>query len=347
VSSRIFEKLKANKLLLAPELELRPGAEELQVKLRDKDAQQLGVTPVTAGLEIRTRIEGAEIGKYREQGQEYPIKVRIQDSPDVWLKNSSTILVPNVNMTPVDLHKVADFVFTQSPAKVERVNKAYSARITADLSTGASLSDIMKDVDLVIQQESKGTKGITRIYEGDAESYDELSESMSMAFLFGIVLLFLVLASLYESFLLSFLNIITLPLAVSGAFVALLLFGESLNIYSIIGILLLLGVATKNSILLIDTAKGRLDDVGEADFVKEIVVASVRRLRPILMTSLALIAGTIPIAIGFNEASATRTGMGVAIVGGVVTSTLFTLVFVPCMLVVVQRVKVSLSVRPR
>ncbi len=347
VSSRIFEKLKANKLLLAPELELRPGAEELQVKLRDKDAQQLGVTPVTAGLEIRTRIEGDEIGKYREQGQEYPIKVRIQDSPDVWLKNSSTILVPNVNMTPVDLHKVADFVFTQSPAKVERVNKAYSARITADLSTEASLSDIMKDVDLVIQQESKGTKGITRIYEGDAESYDELSESMSMAFLFGIVLLFLVLASLYESFLLSFLNIITLPLAVSGAFVALLLFRESLNIYSIIGILLLLGVATKNSILLIDTAKGRLDDVGETDFVNEIVVASVRRLRPILMTSLALIAGTIPIAIGFNEASATRTGMGVAIVGGVVTSTLFTLVFVPCMLVVVQRVKVSLSVRPR
>ncbi len=347
VSSRIFEKLKANKLLMAPELELRPGAEELQVKLRDKDAQKLGVTPVTAGLEIRTRIEGAEVGKYREQGQEYPIKVRIQDTPDVWLKKPSSILVPNVNMTPVDLHNVADFVFTQSPAKVERMNKAYSARITADLSTGASLSDIMKDVDLIIQQESKDTSGVTRIYEGDAESYDELSESMSMAFLFGIVLLFLVLASLYESFLLSFLNIITLPLAVSGAFVALLLFGESLNIYSIIGILLLLGVATKNSILLIDTAKGRLGDVGGADFVNEIVVASVRRLRPILMTSLALLAGTIPIAIGLNEASATRTGMGVAIVGGVVTSTLFTLIFVPCMLVVVQRVKVTLSERSR
>jgi HAE1 family hydrophobic/amphiphilic exporter-1 len=339
VSNKVFNRLKENKLLLAPELELRPGADELQIKLRDKDAQKLGITPVTAGLEIRTRIEGAEVGKYREQGQEYPIKVRIQDSPEVWLKQSSKILVPNVNMTPVDLNKVADFVYTQSPAKVERVNKAYSARITADLSSGASLADLMKEVDLIIEQESNGIKGVSRIYEGDAESYDELSESMSMAFLFGIVLLFLVLASLYESFLLSFLNIITLPLAVSGAFLALLMFDEGLNIYSIIGILLLLGVATKNSILLIDTAKGRLGENGGADFVNEIIHASVRRLRPILMTSLALIAGTIPIAIGLNEASATRTGMGVAIVGGVVTSTLFTLVFVPCMLVVVQKIK--------
>lgn len=340
VSNRVFEKLKLNNQLMAPELELKSGADELQVNLRDKDAQKLGVTPVTAGLEIRTRIEGTEVGKFREQGQEYPIKVRVNESPDVWLKRTQDILVPNVNMTPVDLKKVADFVYTQSPAKVERVNRAYSARITADLAQGASLSDLMLSVDEVIQQESNGIKGISRIYEGDAESFEELSDSMSLAFLFGIVLLFLVLASLYESFLLSFLNILTLPLAVSGAFVALMIFNEGLNIYSIIGILLLLGVATKNSILLIDTAKDRLGDSSfDSRFLSEIIAASVRRLRPILMTSLALIAGTIPIAIGLNEASATRTGMGIAIVGGTITSTLFTLVFVPCMLVVVQKMK--------
>lgn len=341
VVTKVFEKLKENKLLLAPELELKAGAQELQVKFRDKDAQRLGVTPVTAGLEIRTRIEGMEVGKFREQGKEYPIKVRVQEPPEVWLKERQRILVPNVNMTPVDLAKVADFVPTQSPAKVERVNRAYAARITADLADGASLADLMTFTDSVIAQESKGMTGISRLYEGDAESFDELSDSMSLAFLAGIILLFLVLASLYESFLLSVLNIVTLPLAVSGAFAALLLFGEGLNIYSIIGILLLLGVATKNSILLIDTAKGGMEDENWSDFQTAIISSSVRRLRPILMTSLALIAGTIPIAIGLNEASATRTSMGIAIVGGAFTSTLFTLVFVPCMLIVVQKLKKS------
>lgn len=343
VSRRVFEKMKLIKDFMAPELELKTGGEELQVSLRDKEAQKLGITPVTAGLEIRTRIEGTEVGKFREQGQEYPIKVRVKESPEVLLKQKQSILVPNVNMTPVDLRKAAEFTMVRSPAKVERVNRAYSARITADLATGASLSDLMANVDRIVAEEAKSFSGISHTFEGDAESFDELSDSMSLAFLFGLVLLFLVLASLYESFLLSILNIITLPLAVSGAFLALLIGNQGLNIYSIIGILLLLGVATKNSILLIDTAKGQLGESSErGEFVKNIISASVRRLRPILMTSLALIAGTIPIAVGLNEASATRTGMGIAIVGGAVTSTIFTLVFVPCMLVVVQRAKYGL-----
>jgi len=344
ISARVFNRLKANPQLLAPELELRSGAEELQVKLRDREAQKLGLSPVTAGLEIRTRIEGTEVGKFRERGREYPIKVRVQEPSEVWLKQNQTILVPNVNLTPVDLKKVADFQLTPSPAKVERVNRAYSARISSDLTSQASLADLMKEVDQVIAEESKDLQNVTHLYEGDAESFEELSESMSLASLFGLVLLFLVLASLYESFFLSILNMISLPLAVSGAFAALYIFNEGLHIYSIIGILLLLGVATKNSILLIDTAQGRLGQPSAStSYIQEIIQASVRRLRPILMTSFALAAGTIPIAIGLNEASATRTGMGLAIIGGTLTSTLFTLIFIPNLLVVVQRLKASHS----
>jgi HAE1 family hydrophobic/amphiphilic exporter-1 len=154
-----------------------------------------------------------------------------------------------------------------------------------------------------------------------------------------------VLSSLYESFLLSFLNIITLPFAISGAFLSLWIFGEGVNIFSVIGILLLLGVATKNSILLIDTAQERLKFKAketESDDGQKIIEAAVRRLRPILMTSLALIAGAIPIAIGLNEASAQRTGMGVAIVGGTLTSTLFTLVLIPSVIMLVVKVQEKL-----
>jgi len=345
VARPIFEKLKSNSGLISPDLELKSGAQEIQIKLHEKESQHLGITPGNAGMELRARIEGLEIGKLSEKGFEYPIKVIAFDSAELWLKQNQQILVPNVNMTPVDLRKAVSFTVSQSSAKIERVNRAYSARITADLAGNANLGDIMEFIDQTVKESAHGLNDVNVLYEGDAESYEEMAESMSLAFLSGIILLFLVLSSLYESFLLSFLNIITLPFAISGAFLSLWIFGEGVNIFSVIGILLLLGVATKNSILLIDTAQERLKlkaNETDKDDRQQIVAAAVRRLRPILMTSLALIAGAIPIAIGLNEASAQRTGMGVAIVGGTVTSTLFTLVLIPSVIILVVKVQEKL-----
>ncbi len=343
VAARVFELANKHPDLISPDMELRPGGQELQVKLIPGQAERFGVNAQTVGMEMRARLEGLEVAKLREDGYEYDIKLKTNEAPNIWLERRHEILVPNINMTPVDLRKVASFERLQSPAKIERVNRAYSARITADLQQGASIAHIMEDFDQLVLTLENEVPGVSRIYEGDAESFTEMSESMSMAFLFGVILLFLVLASLYESFLMSFLNIITLPLAVSGAFLSLYLLKEGLNIYSVIGILLLLGVATKNSILLIDTAIERLksdhDDFSLAKASDDILQSSVRRLRPILMTSLALIAGCVPIAIGLNEASAQRTGMGVAIVGGTLTSTLFTLVLVPSMILFVEKMK--------
>lgn len=340
VARRVFEKLKKFSSLNDVVLELRPGARELKVEMKSIEAQRLGVSPGTAGNEIRARIEGIEIAKLREEGREYDIKLTTKDSAGLWLNRKEPILVPNVNLIPIDLRSVADFKFTPGPAKIEKVNRAFSARITAEL-TAEGLTKALDNLTPIMEEEMKNDSSIRYMLEGDAESYDEMSTSMGKALLFSIVLLFLVLASLYESFLLSFLNIITLPLAVSGAFFALWILNDGVHLYSIIGMLLLLGVATKNSILLIDTAKELFEKETEngKSVAEEIRDAAVLRLRPILMTSLALIAGTIPIAIGLNEASAQRTGMGIAIIGGTVTSTVFTLVFIPALLLLVQKLK--------
>ncbi len=338
-SQKVFAALSKNPSLIAPDFELRPGSRELQVRLKDAEAERFGVTPFTVGSEMRARVEGIEVGHLRERGYEYPINLTTKDSADLWLLRSQDILVPNVNMTPVDIRKVASFAEVRSPSKIERVNRAYATRIVADLKAGSRITDIMQEVDQILAEVAKEVPGVTRLYEGDAESFEEMAESMSLAMLFGIVLLFLVLSSLYESFLLALLNILSLPLAISGAIFALWLFHDGLFIYSVIGVLLLLGVATKNSILLIDTANHRLKDeslLTLEDKRAAIVEASTRRLRPILMTSLALIAGCIPIAIGLNEASAQRTGMGIAIVGGTVTSTLFTLFLIPALVLLVE-----------
>lgn len=335
VARAVYAKIQSYDNLVSPVIELKPGSKQLQIQMDSKGAGLLGINPVTAGLEVRGRLEGLKVGRFRSEGKEYDLRLKTLDPARNWYKRDQEILVPNLNFNPVDLRKAAQFVEVVGPSRIERLNRLYSVRITADLADGAGLGEILKVVDGYVREAAQGRGDIKHVYEGDSESYEEMSESMGTATLFGLVLLFLVLASLYESFLLSALNLFSLPLAISGALFAIWLKGETLNIYSLIGVLLLLGVATKNSILLVES-------VHEGG---NLIHACVKRLRPILMTSLALMAGTLPIAIGLNEASAQRTGMGIAILGGTITSTLFTLFLIPCLLTVAGRAKIAWSNR--
>lgn len=154
----------------------------------------------------------------------------------------------------------------------------------------------------------------------------------------GVLFIFLVLASLYESFVTPFTIMLAMPLAVCGAFMALAMTHESLNIFSMIGMIMLLGVAVKNSILLVDYAQQKVSGGMDRDLA--IIMAGKTRLRPILMTSMALIAGTLPIALGLNEASKQRSSMGIAIIGGVISSTLLTLVVIPAAYSYIDRFRV-------
>jgi HAE1 family hydrophobic/amphiphilic exporter-1 len=168
------------------------------------------------------------------------------------------------------------------------------------------------------------------VFVGESENFEELSASLIFVLSLAIMFIFLVLSSLYESFITPMTIILTLPLALCGAFLALLYTNESINLFSGLGMLMLLGVSCKNSILLVDFTNQRLEE--GVDLQTAIRESGKARLRPILMTSLALIAGSIPIAIGLNEASSQRVSMGIAIIGGVISSTLLSLVVVPALL---------------
>jgi HAE1 family hydrophobic/amphiphilic exporter-1 len=161
---------------------------------------------------------------------------------------------------------------------------------------------------------------------------------MLLAVALGVLFLFMVLASLYESVVTPFTIMLVLPLAICGAFYGLLVTGKALDLFTMIGCIMLLGMATKNSILLVDYTNQLVQEGMEMS--KAIVEAGRVRLRPILMTTLALIAGMLPIAIGLNEASRQRTGMGVAIIGGMISSTLLTLVVVPAAYSYIERFRV-------
>jgi HAE1 family hydrophobic/amphiphilic exporter-1 len=195
-------------------------------------------------------------------------------------------------------------------------------------ANGGGMEAAMNEVRTAFESgEIKLSAGTRYQFGGEAESFLELAQNMLLAILMSILLIYLVLACLYESFITPITIMIVIPLAACGAIYALAITGKSIDIFSLIGCILLMGIATKNSILLVDYIQQlRIEGVETS---KAIVHACVVRLRPILMTALALIAGMIPLAIGLNEASSQRTSMGVAVIGGTITSTILTLFLIP------------------
>ena len=197
------------------------------------------------------------------------------------------------------------------------------------------MGGVMADINKMLKDEIPLPQGVSYAFVGQAENFKELIDSMATAGILAVVFIYLVLASLYESFVTPFTIMLILPLAACGAFFALFITRQSLDINSMIGCILLLGVATKNSILLVDATNQLIAEGVERS--QAIARAGKMRLRPILMTTFALIAGMLPVAIGLNEASKQRTSMGIAIIGGLISSTLLSLVVVPAAFTYIDR----------
>jgi HAE1 family hydrophobic/amphiphilic exporter-1 len=327
IAKTVFERLKNNPALKDVDTSFREGKPELQVVPDKKKMDALGFSIAAVGTELRTLIEGITPAKFRENGHEYDVRVRLQENQRNLREGYTQTYVPNLNGRMVRLTDVSKAVETTGPAKITRQDRGRYIQIMADIAPGGGLGDVMKDVQKMFEKDIKLPPGFRYAFMGQAENFAELLDSLVVALGLGILFIFLVLASLYESFVTPFTIMLALPLAMCGSFVALMVTHQSLNIFSIIGVIMLLGVATKNSILLVDYANQKI----QAGMTRsEALIASGRsRLRPILMTTMALIAGTVPVAMGLNEASRQRTSMGVAIIGGLISSTLLTLVVIP------------------
>lgn len=336
VSSEVFQKLKVHPALTGVDLSFRPGKPEFQVIPDRHKAERMGVSTNVLGMELRTLMEGQTPAVYRLNGEEYDIRVRLREDHRNLQKEFGRIYIPNINYRMIPLTNVVKGVETTGPANITRQDRARYYQISADIApNGPGLGGAMADVKKILEQDMKLPEGMSYRFVGQAENFGELVQSMMIASGLGILFIYLVLASLYESFITPFTIMLVLPLAMCGAFFALALTGSSLDLFSMIGCVMLLGVATKNSIILVDytnqqTSKGMA--------LKEaILLAGKNRLRPILMTSFALIAGFIPIAIGLNEASNQRKSMGIALIGGLISSTLLTLIIVPAAYTYIER----------
>ncbi len=344
-ASKLFAYLKSNNLLKDADSTFRPGKPELQVEIKNAAAEVYGISTLTLGAELRAQIEGLTPAKYRENGREYDIRVRLLPEQRDLERDFKLTYVPNVNNKLVRLADVANSKSSTTAATIDRQSRGRYIQLSAGLAAGVGLNSALEDIKNAIatQDELKVPEGIRYAFAGESEDFSEMIASMIMAVCFSVLFIYLILASLYESFVTPLTILLALPLALAGAFLALYVTGESLNLFAFLGIFLLLGVSGKNSILLVDFArqliaegKSRSDALVEAGRV---------RLRPILMTSFALIAGTIPVAIGMSEASKTRTSMGIAIIGGLISSTILTLVVVPAAFSYIDRFRLWSKVK--
>ncbi len=338
VTAQFLEKLKDHPALLDVDTSYRPGKPEYQVLVDLKSAQGLGITSSRVGQELRAQVEGVTPAVFREKGLEYDIRVRLQPDQRDLESAFHTILVPNLNERLVQLDQVAKGVSTTGPASIDREDRGRYVQISADIAPkGPGLGGVIDDINRMVGSEIVMPPGVTYKFIGQAQDFQDLMTSMIMAMLLGLIFIYLVLSSLYESFLTPFTIMLVIPLAACGAFFALWVGRSSLDLYSMIGCVMLMGLATKNSIILVDyinhlIAQGKT----EAEAILE---AGRVRLRPILMTSFALVAGMIPVAIGLNEVSNQRTSLGIAVIGGVISSTFLTLLVIPSVFSYMERLK--------
>ena len=338
-AGELHAKLKQNPALKDVDISYSPGKPEVQISIDQKKAERLGVMVNSVGLELRGQVEGMTPSFFRENGEEYDVRLRMREDQRNLAANWDKIYVPNMNYFNVRLSDLASFKRVEGPSNINRQNRTRYIQITADLTPGgAGMAQAMQDTKDIMTNEVHLPEGMRYVFVGQAESYAEMIENMIIALGLAVIFIYLVLCSLYESFVTPLTIMLVLPLAMCGAFAALYLTNKSLDLFSMIGCILLLGVAIKNSILLVDFANQK---VGEGmDRNEAMIMAGKTRLRPILMTTVALIAGMLPIAVGLNEASAQRTSMGVAIIGGLLSSTALTLLVIPAAYAYIDRFRV-------
>ncbi len=335
-AEKVLAKAKQHPALQQADSSYREGRPEYQIRLRPEMAKMAGVTLNGIGQELRSLVEGQVPALYREKGIDYDIRVRLQEDQRDLKDEFDKMYVPNLSQRLLPLKNVASLHQVNGPTTVLRENRTRYIQISADLAPGGpGIGGAMKDFSTFFQGDLKLPSGVSYSFVGEAERFKELMVNMSVSLGLGLMFIYLVLASLYGSFITPFTIMLVIPLAACGAFLALFITRSSFDLFSMIGCVMLMGLATKNSILLVDYALEKMRH--GKNRLEALVEAGETRLRPIIMTSLALIAGMIPVAIGFNEASKQRTSLGIVVIGGTISSTILTLVVIPAAFMYVDR----------
>jgi HAE1 family hydrophobic/amphiphilic exporter-1 len=280
---------------------------------------------------------GNDQSKFKQGGEEYPINISLDKSDKRSIENVRELTLRNSRGAIIKLQDVATVSEVVGQSVLERSDRMNSIKVTASAvgrPTGTIVADIQKEVAKI-----KLPAGVTVDYQGEAQRQKDAFGSLGLAMLLGILLVYLIMVALYESVVYPFVVLFSIPVALIGALLALALTMESLTIFAIVGLIMLLGLVAKNGILIVDFTN-HLKEQGLS--VKEALIeAGQERLRPILMTTIAMITGMLPIALATGSGAEVKNGMAWVIIGGLTSSMFLTLLLVPCMYYIIDSLKSS------
>ncbi len=304
---------------------LQPGMPEKALVIDRVKAGDMGVAFAQAAMTLRLGLTGHAVARYRDGNHDIDVHVQLRPEDRETLDSVLQLQVPTNRGGMVPLQSIVNVEDSILPATIERQNRERYVSITANVA-GRSLGAIMNEVQPRLEK-IEMAEGHRISFSGDAQLMDETFANMGIALILGIVFIYFVLASQFESFIHPFTIMLSLPLAMVGAIVTLFMLDLNLDIIALIGVVLLMGIVTKNAILLVDyTNQLRERGLGITEALLE---AGPTRLRPILMTSAAMVLGMLPTAIGAGAGREFRMPMSVSVIGGVISSTFLTLLVVP------------------
>jgi len=339
VLPKFLEEAGKHPALFFVDANLKFNKPELRLSIDRQKAKDLGVSTIEIAQTIQAAFSGQRFGYFVKDGKQYQVIGQLarenRDEPI----DLRSLFVKNNRGDLVQLDNVITASEQSAPPQLYRFNRYVSATVSAGLAPGKTIGDGIQAMDEVADRVLDET--FSTALSGPAKDYAESSSSLLFAFILAIGLIYLVLAAQFESFRDPFIILLTVPLALAGALFSLWYFNQTLNIFSQIGQIMLIGLVTKNGILLVEFANQR--KAAGLDRVEAIKEAAVLRLRPILMTSLSTILGALPIALALGAGSESRVSMGIAVIGGLIFSTFLTLVVVPVMYTFFSRKTAAVS----
>ncbi|MCE7935873.1 MAG: efflux RND transporter permease subunit, partial [Chlorobi bacterium CHB2] len=306
-------------------LSVEEGKPETQVKIDREKMAALGLTIAEVGGGLRVALNGDNDARFRAGTDEFDINIRLDEFDRARTSDVENLTVVNRRGEQVMLKQFADVEQSTGPTKLQRKDRNSAVTIFAQV-VGRPVGNIGADFQAAIATYPFPT-GVTLGYDGDLRNQQDSFGNMGIAFMVGILFMYLIMVALYNSYLYPFVVLFSIPLALIGAFWALALAGRSMSIFSMLGIIMLIGLVGKNAILLVDfTNKAR----EEGKSIKEALMeAGKERLRPILMTTLTMIFGMLPIALSTAAGAEWKSGLAWALVGGLTSSMFLTLIVVP------------------
>jgi multidrug efflux pump len=319
------------------DVNLKFNKPEIQVTIDRLKASELGISILDISNTLQLALSGRRFGYFLRNGKQYQVIGQVDRKDRDAPLDLKSFYLRSRNGELVQLDNLVKINESATPPSIYHFNRLKSAIVSAGLAPGKTLGDGIKEMNRiagVVLDES-----FTTSLSGSSRDFAESSSNTQTAFLLALVLIFLILAAQFESFVDPFIIMITVPLALAGAVISLSMFGQSLNIFSQIGIIMLIGLVTKNGILIVEFANQKRE--AGIPKLQAVLDASVARLRPILMTTLATVLGALPIAMALGAAGKSRIPLGIVIIGGLLFSLILTLFVVPALYTYISRKKTT------